>query len=83
MGTLKYRDGGKDFHVFSSYSHPPCSKHATCMHLHRGHLSTKKICGGKEYMHGLINYIDTTAKCRHLKKFTGKRDFAAGVNHSS
>ncbi len=34
-------------------------------------------------MHGLINYIDTTAKCRHLKKFTGKRDFAAGVNHSS
>jgi hypothetical protein len=22
--------------------------------------------------HGLINYIDTKAKCRHLKKLTGK-----------
>jgi len=24
------------------------------------------------YWHGLINYIDTKAKCRHLQKITGK-----------
>ncbi len=29
--------------------------------------------------HGLINYIDTTAKCRHLKKLTWEGDFAAAV----
>jgi hypothetical protein len=29
--------------------------------------------------HGLINYIDTKAKCRHLKKWTRKGTFAAGV----
>ncbi len=29
--------------------------------------------------HRLINYIDTKAKCRHLKKLTCKGDFAAGV----
>ncbi len=29
--------------------------------------------------HGLINYIDTQAKCRHLKKNYLQRDFAAGV----
>ncbi len=27
------------------------------------------------FMHGLINYIDTKAKCRHLKKFTRKWAF--------
>ncbi len=32
--------------------------------------------------HGLINYIDTKAKCRHLKKLPVKRDFAAGVYQS-
>ncbi len=81
MGALKYRDGGKDFHVFPSYSHPP-NKHATHMHFHRGHLSIKKICGGKEYMHGLINYIDTKAKCRHLKKFICKGILRPSVYHS-
>ncbi len=25
------------------------------------------------YKHGLINYIDTKAKCRHLKNLTSKR----------
>ncbi len=30
-------------------------------------------------MHGLINYIDTKANCRHLKKIDLKRNFAAGV----
>jgi hypothetical protein len=29
--------------------------------------------------HGLIKYLDFEAKCRHLKKLTMKRDFAAGV----
>jgi hypothetical protein len=29
------------------------------------------------FYHGLINYIDTKAKCRHLK-----RDFAAGIYRS-
>jgi hypothetical protein len=28
---------------------------------------------------GLINYVDTRAKFRHLKKFTSKGTFAAGV----
>jgi hypothetical protein len=29
--------------------------------------------------HGLINYMDTKTKCRHLKKIDLERDFAAGV----
>jgi hypothetical protein len=29
--------------------------------------------------HGIFNYIDTKAKCLHIKKFTSKRDFAAVV----
>jgi hypothetical protein len=32
--------------------------------------------------HGLVNYMDTKAKCRHLKIFTCKRYFAAGVYQS-
>jgi len=32
--------------------------------------------------HGLINYIDTKAKCHNLQKLTCKRDFAAGVYQS-
>ncbi len=28
--------------------------------------------------HGLMNYIDTKANCRHLKKLTWEGDFAAG-----
>ncbi len=32
--------------------------------------------------HWLINYKDTKAKCRHLKKLTSKRDFVAGVTQS-
>jgi hypothetical protein len=32
----------------------------------------KKVLG---YVHGLINYIDTKAKCRHLKRFTSKGVF--------
>ncbi len=35
-----------------------------------------------EWMHGLINFIDTKEKCRHLKKLPWKRDFAAGVYQS-
>jgi hypothetical protein len=30
-------------------------------------------------LHGLINYIDTKAKCCHLKKLTSKGTFAAGA----
>ncbi len=33
--------------------------------------------------HGLINYVDTKAKCCHLKKWTFNKDFAAGVYQSS
>ncbi len=29
--------------------------------------------------HGLINYVDSKAKCRHPKKFDIYMDFAAGV----
>ncbi len=32
--------------------------------------------------HGLINYKDTKAKCRHLKKIDPYRDFSAGVFQS-
>jgi hypothetical protein len=71
MGTLKYRDGGKDFHVFSSYSHPPIYMQHACTST--GDIfPSKKICGGKEYMHRLINYIDTKAKCCHLKNLPVK-----------
>ncbi len=31
-------------------------------------MYTGAVCG----MHGLLNYIDTKAKCRHLKKLTCK-----------
>ncbi len=31
------------------------------------------------YCHGLINYIDTKAKCRHLKKLTCKGTLRAGI----
>jgi hypothetical protein len=31
------------------------------------------------FLHGLISYKDTKAKCRHLKKIDLQRDFAAGV----
>jgi hypothetical protein len=81
MGALKYRDGGKDFHVFSSHSHRQINMQHACTST--GDIfPPKQICGGKEYTHGLINYIDIKAKCGHLKKLTGKRGFAAGVNHS-
>jgi hypothetical protein len=36
----------------------------------------------KEHILGLVNYIDTKVKCRHLKKLTCKGDFAAGVYQS-
>jgi hypothetical protein len=39
-------------------------------------MRLKIVSDDKE--HGLINYVYTNAKCRHLKKFT-YRDFAAGV----
>ncbi len=29
--------------------------------------------------HGIINYVDTKAKCRHVKKIDLERDFVAGV----
>ncbi len=32
--------------------------------------------------HELINYIDTKAKCRYLKKIYSQRGFAAGVYQS-
>jgi hypothetical protein len=37
-----------------------------------------KTCGSDEAGHGLVNYLDTKAKCRQLKKFTCKGT-AAGV----
>ncbi len=40
-------------------------------------------CGTtQDVLHGLINYIDTEAKGRDLKKFTCKGTFAAGVYQS-
>jgi hypothetical protein len=33
----------------------------------------------KNIAHGLVNYEDTKTKCRHLKKLTCKRYFAAGI----
>jgi hypothetical protein len=40
-------------------------------------------CGTtQDVLHGLINYIDTEAKGRDLKKFTCKETFAAGVYQS-
>jgi hypothetical protein len=40
------------------------------------------VCREKNPIHGLINYLDTKASCRHLNKLTCKRDFAAGVYQS-
>ncbi len=34
-----------------------------------------------DFAHGLINYIDTKAKCRHLKNYL-LRDLTAGVYQS-
>ncbi len=33
----------------------------------------------KSYRHGLINYIDTKAKCRHLKQFSCKCSSVWGI----
>ncbi len=55
------------------------------MYLYNVH--TANIAGGLKNRifytvhRGLTNYIDTKAKCRHLKKLTW-RDFAAGFNQS-
>ncbi len=38
-------------------------------------MYTGAVCG----MHGLINYIETKAKCCHPKKIYLYMDFAAGV----
>jgi hypothetical protein len=40
----------------------------------------RQLCTGSGVpaQNGLITYIDTKAKCRHLKKTDLKRDFAAG-----
>jgi hypothetical protein len=52
----------------------PCvirSLHATIVFYYNRFLHRTPLLHdmniGERYMHGLINYIDTKAKCRHLK----------------
>jgi hypothetical protein len=47
--------------------------------------SAKSLTGRRTLFgqpHGLINYTDTKAKCRHQKNLTCKGTFAAGVYQS-
>jgi hypothetical protein len=48
-----------------------------------GKAMTQAAQAFEDVIHGLMNYTDTNAKCRHLKKFIFKRDFAAGVYRSN
>ncbi len=50
-----------------------------------GHTGSSLVPGtrfraGEYRVHELINFIDTKANCRHLKKLTCKGSFAAGVS---
>ncbi len=63
-------------HIYGETFFCQCTVHWCILHMPDSDWITIKsvVC----YI-GLINNIDTKAKCRHLKILTCKKDFAAGV----